>query len=62
MPGHSHAYIAIFDGTCQAVCVDCGDKGTAEFVSRMIREGGTIERVPMEIARKALLEPWPLAD
>ena len=57
----THAYLGIFDGECKAVCVDAGDKDTAKFVSDMVRDGGSVERVPIEIARKALFEKWPLA-
>lgn len=56
----THAYVGIYDGMCKAVTVDMSDKGTADFVSEVISEGGMIERVTIEIARKALFEPWPL--
>ena len=61
MPEHSHAFVAIFDGVCQAVAVDARDDDTAKFVTKMIREGGTVEWVPIAIAREALFEPWPRA-
>lgn len=55
----THAYIGIFNGICKAVCVDAKDKETAEFVSEMVSNGGSVERATIDIAREALFEPWP---
>lgn len=57
---HTHAYIAILNGKCEAAAVDTGDARTARDVSSFNVRGCTIERVTIEVARRALFEIWPL--
>ena len=54
-----YAYLGIRGGRCRAVTADTGDKRTADDVADFMRVGCTIERVAIEVARKALFEPWP---
>lgn len=56
----THAYIGIIGGIVKAVHVDMGDLSTGEFVSDVIAKGGQIERVALDVARQAVLKPWPL--
>ena len=58
----THAYVGIYQGECKAVHVDLGDDHTVEFIAEVIRHGGHVERVPLDVARTALFQPWPLAE
>lgn len=59
----THAYIGVWDGTCQEICVDLNDlrgtKEVAKAVADMIRTGGIVHRVTLETAREALFKPFP---
>lgn len=55
----THAYIGVYDGVCKAVTVDVGDKYTSEFVLDIIKGGGVIHHVSLDIARNALNKPFP---
>lgn len=57
----THAYLAIHDGCCQAVVADLGDLGTADCLHETVSMGGHVERVTLDVARRALFEPWPPA-
>lgn len=59
MNNFTHAYIGIKDGECLAATVDQGNKQTADDVAKFIKEGCTIERVPIDVARESLFERWP---
>jgi hypothetical protein len=62
MSFHEHAYLGIFDGIVQVIRVDTGCTETAKAVSEIIKNGGTIERVTLEVAKRALFEKWPLSE
>ena len=59
MTERTHAYIGIKDGIVQAVIADTGDKRIASDVATLIRQGCTIQRVPIAQARNLLFETWP---
>lgn len=60
-PSATHAYLSVYDGKVEGIAVDLKDHGTAEFVSECIRSGGEIHRVPLDQARGAMHQAWPLA-
>jgi len=59
-PAATHAYLGVWHDEVQAIAVDLGDKGTADFVSGIIKTGGVVHRVTIEQARGAMYQPWSL--
>lgn len=55
----THAYLGIYSGHVEAICVDRQNQDTADFLAEIVREGGIIERVTIEEARNVLFEPHP---
>lgn len=53
------AYLSIHDGVCTDICAFTDQEMLLKFISLAVRSGGHIERVPLEVARGALYQPWP---
>lgn len=55
----SMAYLAIHDGECTGICAEHPEDILQAFIVATIVSGGRIERVPLDVARTALYQPWP---
>lgn len=57
--GKAPAYVAVDkEGIVQAITVDLGDKDTGDFVGDCIKDGYSVIRTTVAVARTALYEPW----
>lgn len=57
--GAAAAYAAVDKaGIVQAIFVDMGDKGTADNVAEALKDGYSLMRTTVAVARTALFKPW----